>query len=291
MSEQTANLCTTDAAESLRAVVAERDREIERLNSDYNEACEDAMCVARELERQKMNCLNLLQQLEDLKAQPSGVVLPEPEIASEINRLIGLWDAKVAWSGQCMEELLDHAARAATLIARLNSSPVSAGDVLTSSECACGDQYPANSYGAGFMAANNGVCENCDAANSCGLGVADERSAFEAWHNQAYGPQDKYNPIRSLAYDSAGVGLGYDDTTVMAQFHAFKGALALSAPSHGEQVRHMVPSWMASARAFVDRLHLAGWRDHADAQHAGVAGMYDELLAAPSAGSQKEQGK
>lgn len=69
MSEQTANLCTTDAAESLRAVVAERDREIERLNSDYNEACEDAMCVARELERQKMNCLNLLQQLEDLKAQ------------------------------------------------------------------------------------------------------------------------------------------------------------------------------------------------------------------------------
>jgi len=51
MSEQTANLCTTDAAESLRAVVAERDREIERLNSDYNEACEDAMCVARELER------------------------------------------------------------------------------------------------------------------------------------------------------------------------------------------------------------------------------------------------
>ena len=49
--------------------IAEQAREIERLNSDYNEACEDAMCVARELERQKMNCLNLLQQLEDLKAQ------------------------------------------------------------------------------------------------------------------------------------------------------------------------------------------------------------------------------
>ena len=31
--------------------------------------------------------------------------------------------------------------------------------------CACGDGYPANSYGAGFMAANNGVCENCDAAS------------------------------------------------------------------------------------------------------------------------------
>jgi len=31
--------------------------------------------------------------------------------------------------------------------------------------CACGDGYPANSYGAGFMDANGGVCENCDAAN------------------------------------------------------------------------------------------------------------------------------
>lgn len=30
--------------------------------------------------------------------------------------------------------------------------------------CACGDGHEANSYGAGFMAANNGVCENCDAA-------------------------------------------------------------------------------------------------------------------------------
>ncbi|UVL42549.1 hypothetical protein LOY55_10790 [Pseudomonas sp. B21-040] len=30
--------------------------------------------------------------------------------------------------------------------------------------CACGDGHAANSYGAGFMAANSGVCENCDAA-------------------------------------------------------------------------------------------------------------------------------
>lgn len=36
--------------------------------------------------------------------------------------------------------------------------------------CECGDGYPANSYGAGFMAANDGVCENCDAAKSCGSG-------------------------------------------------------------------------------------------------------------------------
>lgn len=31
--------------------------------------------------------------------------------------------------------------------------------------CACGDGYAANSYGAGFMDANEGVCANCDAAN------------------------------------------------------------------------------------------------------------------------------
>ena len=30
--------------------------------------------------------------------------------------------------------------------------------------CACGDGYPANSYGAGFMDASSGVCENCSAA-------------------------------------------------------------------------------------------------------------------------------
>ena len=30
--------------------------------------------------------------------------------------------------------------------------------------CACGDGYAANSYGAGFMDANSGVCWNCDAA-------------------------------------------------------------------------------------------------------------------------------
>lgn len=30
--------------------------------------------------------------------------------------------------------------------------------------CACGDSYPMYSYGAGFIVANGGVCENCDMA-------------------------------------------------------------------------------------------------------------------------------
>ena len=45
-----------------------------------------------------------------------------------------------------------------------------------------------------------------------------------------------------------------------------------------------VPAWMVSSRSFADRLYMAGWRDHADAQHSGVADMYDELLSsAPAA--------
>lgn len=41
-------------------------------------------------------------------------------------------------------------------------------DMSTSQEiiwCACGDGHAANSYGAGFIDANDGVCANCDAAN------------------------------------------------------------------------------------------------------------------------------
>lgn len=34
--------------------------------------------------------------------------------------------------------------------------------------CACGDGFPPNSYGAGFMDAKNGVCWSCDAAKEAG---------------------------------------------------------------------------------------------------------------------------
>jgi hypothetical protein len=57
----------------------------------------------------------------------------------------------------------------------------------------------------------------------------DERARFEAWHNDFYGPQDYYNPIRSLGYDTGDVGMGYDDPTVQAQFCAFQGALKQAA--------------------------------------------------------------
>ena len=51
--------------------------------------------------------------------------------------------------------------------------------------CECGDGYPANSYGAGFMAANDGVCENCDAANACRSGEGSKTDKTPAQQGSA----------------------------------------------------------------------------------------------------------
>lgn len=72
--------------------------------------------------------------------------------------------------------------------------------------CECGDGYPANSYGAGFMAANDGVCENCDAAQpkvSCPLelfeGLRDSASEEAEQHRQCMG---SYRPHRQEVLDA-----------------------------------------------------------------------------------------
>ena len=43
-----------------------------------------------------------------------------------------------------------------------------------------------------------------------------------------------------------------------------------------------VPGWMTTPEAFAERAYHAGWCDLADAQHEGIAVMYDELAAAPA---------
>lgn len=50
-----------------------------------------------------------------------------------------------------------------------------------------------------------------------------------------------------------------------------------------------VPDWMASSSQFAERTYHAGWRDLADAQHEGIAVMYDELIAAAQAQPQSYQ--
>jgi hypothetical protein len=62
--------------------------------------------------------------------------------------------------GRCAEPLMT-VAQHQRILAALTAPPL-IDPALTNSQCACGDEYAANSYGAGFMAANNGVCENCD---------------------------------------------------------------------------------------------------------------------------------
>lgn len=61
--------------------------------------------------------------------------------------------------------------KANTEIRRLSAEVEALRKLAPSKEiiwCACGDGYPVNSYGAGFMDANNGVCANCDAAMNNG---------------------------------------------------------------------------------------------------------------------------
>jgi hypothetical protein len=72
--------------------------------------------------------------------------------------------------------------------------------------CECGDGYPANSYGAGFMDANGGVCENCDAAHpkiSCPLelfeGLRDAAAEEAEQHRQCMG---SYRPGRQEVLDA-----------------------------------------------------------------------------------------
>lgn len=75
--------------------------------------------------------------------------------------------------------------------------------------CACGDGYPVNSYGAGFMAANGDVCENCNAAEpelvkiTCSLeffeNLRDSAAAEAEEHRQCMG---SYRPHRQELLDA-----------------------------------------------------------------------------------------
>ncbi|MBD1602354.1 hypothetical protein [Pseudomonas typographi] len=67
--------------------------------------------------------------------------------------------------------------------------------------CACGDGYPVNSYGAGFMDANNGVCANCDAANGGvepGLDTPDELKALRK-------DAERYRWFRNQHWDGSAI--------------------------------------------------------------------------------------
>lgn len=55
-------------------------------------------------------------------------------------------------------------------------------------------------------------------------------------------------------------------------------AAAPTPPASEQQRAVVMPEFMASADGFAERLHAAGWRAEADAQHSGMRELYAELL-------------
>ena len=121
MSEQTANLCTTDAAESLRAVVAERDREIERLKEGQS-----ILIIARDEQKRLANEYRDLWSRAALKAQPSGVVQwPDADEIMQMAFEEGQPSEDASGYYFELEEFDLFIQRLMEEVARLNSSPVS----------------------------------------------------------------------------------------------------------------------------------------------------------------------
>lgn len=79
----------------------------------------------------------------------------------------------------------------------------------------------------------------------------------------------------------------YEVTTENAD--VFRARIAeLEAELAALRAKAAVPGWMTTPEAFAERAYHAGWRDLADAQHEGIAVMYDELLSAAPAQPQSD---
>lgn len=84
------------------------------------------------------------------------------------------------------------------------STSLPADSDLTASQCACGDEYPANSYGAGFIA-GSGMCQVCDAA----IPAVDLPSAAPAEQPYPHGiaedlERSDWAPLEALQWYAAG---------------------------------------------------------------------------------------
>lgn len=107
--------------------------------------------LEREVDRQTNNCLNLQQQIEDMKAQPSGVVLPEPMKAA-IMRADDVLHALAGWESSSVKLEQRHGAdwlkeidairrELHTQLARLNQQPASGGvDERAAFEAWCSEE-------------------------------------------------------------------------------------------------------------------------------------------------------
>lgn len=270
--------------------------EIAALKADYTEACADAMEVARELAA--------------LKAQPVGVVLPEP-LKAAIMRADDVLHALAGWESSSVKLEQRHGAdwlkeidairrELHTQLARLNSSPVSAGDDAQYPPCDyCAEPLSYHPWhGSGLI---NGVesrhihaCDKCrhllPAVSAVGV---DERAAVQS------------DILCDCAYRNgliAGFGFGINDDEAGYQrsLACYQGEIhearaALSAPSHGEQVPNKLPGgWTAKPTDDGEGFIISSPRINGVASHFSVFpdskdyashALWKMLAAAPSAGS------
>lgn len=221
MSEQTANLCTTDACESLRArlakyedaegnpisTIAEQAREIERL----------ALQLEHWLSLDKLRDAALAA----LKAKPSGVV------PAALDRAFITCESGDAGYRVVIEsETLQESQQVHNWLVCLNSSPVSGSEPVY--------QFQYREIGeGGWSACDHDWYVHCQKSPEhdtrvmqvgVSAGGVDERAAFQEWYA---------TPEAFKAGDSNGwSGIAWA---------AWKKRAALSAPSHGGQVRQTVP--------------------------------------------------
>jgi hypothetical protein len=221
-----------DSVNVLRTTMESQAREIERL-TQYIEQQDDAYALLSLDAGRKMD--ELEQQLAALKAQPSGVVLPE---------LPAPWQCETAMCPNLYtaEQMIE--------FARLNSSPVST---------ACTVERP---------------CIPCFSGSGKCAGGAGERAAFEARF-----------PLHDMSkrQDDDGDVVYLDDWTQGA-FIGWQARAALSAPSHGEQVRE-VPSVQITGH--LDEVDAPVWEFiSAEARKLGpITGSIDSYgLSRPNGG-------
>ena len=203
-----------DAEGNPISTIAEQAREIERLKADYNDACGDAMTVARELAA--------------LKAQSGGVVLPNEAHLWPLE--VGVEAQQRAADAGCdrIDCLHDGLQAMLSEVARLNSSPASAGDDDDQAYDAEAERLTAEALGTGA-----GINPNATSIDDIFLtvcaGEVDERAAFEA----------RFSKVYDLDFDEETEE--YKDPGDQALWYGWQARAALSAPSHGEQVREWVP--------------------------------------------------
>lgn len=277
------------AFERMQATIAEQAREIERLTS-----CQRFESLYREAERE----------LAALKAQPSGVVLPEPVTAFPFDDAVDgeHSDYGSGWffTDNCQAEFFK-ADDVRALFARLNSSTVSAGEPCDSCEpagvFATDGAGPFDCPDCGKKAAAQTAVKTAESRAALGVegaaqviaGGVNERAAFEDW----YAARSFEGMAGNNRFERSGGEYWYIGTRKSWDAWQARAALTASAPNHSEQVRE-IESVQKVIVYLSDSLHQASngiIPCGEDAIVECVSMLKHAIAAAPSAGSQKEQGE